>query len=183
MEKRRESNEILKDIKVYNPWFKKEDMLEFVKWDITNLYNLIKNSSEGINCREEVLEKIIKDKKRFRITNDIDHISVQYVELYDYIRKDNKDYIKIYVSAYFYDNVDNNIIMDLMNDKYFNDIWIVTYMNNQVEINEDCKCNACGATMKHDNRQNILKCEYCGNTEYFTRDNGNWELVDIEVRK
>ena len=22
-----------------------------------------------------------------------------------------------------------------------------------------------------------------GNTEYFTRDNGNWELVDIEVRK
>lgn len=136
------ANEILLKIKNDFPGFNKDEILEFTKDSVLNLYNQLKNeNTKNLNYEKNLIDKLIKNKNKFRISKDIDHISVQYVELFDYIKQENKNYIKIYCSIYFYDNTENNLYGNHTNNKYWNDIWIITLTNGKQE-NRNC-CSKC----------------------------------------
>lgn len=136
------ANEILLKIKNDFPGFNKDEILEFTKDSVLNLYNQLKNeNTKNLNYEKNLIDKLIKNKNKFRISKDIDHISVQYVELFDYIKQENKNYIKIYCSIYFYDNTQNNLYGNRTNNKYWNDIWIITFTNGKQE-NRNC-CSKC----------------------------------------
>lgn len=139
------ANEILLKIKNDFPGFNKDEILEFTKESILNLYNELKNENlKDLNYEKNLIDKLIKEKNKFRISEDIDHISVQYVELFDYIKQENKNYIKIYCSIYFYDNTQNNLYGNHTNNKYWNDIWIITLANGKQENKNSCsKCRCC----------------------------------------
>ena len=136
------ANEILLKIKNDFPGFNKDEILEFTKESVLNLYNELKNENfKDLNYEKNLIDKIIKEKNKFRISKDIDHISVQYVELFDYIKQENKNYIKIYCSIYFYDNTENNLYGNHTNNTYWNDIWIITLTNGKPEYRNCCsKC-------------------------------------------
>ena len=136
------ANEILLKIKNDFPGFNKDEILEFTKESVLNLYNELKNENfKDLNYEKNLIDKLIKNKNKFRISKDIDHISVQYVELFDYIKQENKNYIKIYCSIYFYDNTQNNLYGNRTNNKYWNDIWIITFTNGKQENKNSCyKC-------------------------------------------
>lgn len=172
------AKEILFKIKSDFPDFNKEELLEYTKWSIIALYNNLKDENiTNLNYKKDLISKLIQDKHKFRITNNIDNISVQYTELFDYIKKDNKKYIKVYCSVYFYDNTGNNSSIKHSSNKYWNDIWIVTYIDSTKTDNS--KCTNCGANIKYNQFTQVYECEYCGNTVYdtFVR---NWELIDID---
>lgn len=174
-----EINKILFGIKNDIPEFNKEEFLEYTKWSIIDLYNKLKDEQQSnLNYPKDLISNLIQEKNKFRITKDIDHISIQYTELFDYIKKDNKKYIKIYCSIYFYDNAENNSSLQYTNDKFWNDIWIVTFSDTNNTNNSNC--SNCGADFKYNKFKQIYECEYCGNTTYNTIS-GNWELIDIEL--
>lgn len=136
------ANEILLKIKNDFPGFNKDEILEFTKESVLNLYNELKNeNTKNLNYEKNLIDKLIKEKNKFRISKNIDHISVQYVELFDYIKQENKNYIKIYCSIYFYDNTENNLYGNRTNNRYWNDIWIITFTNGKQENKNSCsKC-------------------------------------------
>ena len=113
------ANEILLKIKNDFPGFNKDEILEFTKESVLNLYNELKNeNTKNLNYEKNLIDKLIKEKNKFRISKDIDHISIQYVELFDYIKQENKNYIKVYCSIYFYDNTQNNLYGNNTKNKY-----------------------------------------------------------------
>lgn len=181
MKKRKEETEIFFEIKKDVPEFDREELLEYTKWGIPQLYNALKNKQE-IQCKEELKNKLLKEKNKFKINENMDHINIQYMKLFDYIKKDNEAYIQIYASVYFFDNVKNNKEYNFVEkNKYWNDIWIITYkQKKESKLKNSNKCNNCGAIMKYDNIKKIVECEYCGNIVY---DNFylNWEIEDIEL--
>ena len=65
----------------------------------------------------------------------------------------SEKYIKVYISLYFYDDVNNNIDKDCEKDKYWNDTWIITYKINGGKTKDNCNCSNCGSVMKY-NLQN-----------------------------
>ena len=185
MEKAKDSQELWLSVKRSNLEFNKEEFIEHAKIDIVNLHELLRKDvyeSSKINCLKSVTEEMLKDKGKFRLTIDIDHVSIQYIEIRDYIEDDDK-YIKLYMSIYFYDNARNNSnYIGMGTDKYWNDIWIVTYKKKNVSDGFiDFNCDKCGANMNYMEKDRILKCDYCGNTKHFSDHNQNWVISNIEV--
>lgn len=181
---RRESSEILFEIKKDYPRFEKDEFIEGAKIDIKNLYYAFcKNEWElnKVNCTNELKNKIKNNSDSYRINKNYDTVSIQYIELCDYIQE-KENTIKLYVSAIFYDDVDNNEIKENDNsDKYFNDVWVVSYKDSGQQA--DLKCNNCGATMEKDENNNLLKCSYCRTQEYYNFKVTNWKIYDIEIVK
>lgn len=168
-------------IKSEIPRFNKEDFIEYAKWTVPQLYSSVKNEKEiDIKCSKELLERLINNKNTYRIKKEMDYISIQYTELIDCIKQDDNLYVKVYMSVYFKDDVSNNLINIDNIDRFWNDIWVVTYKKSLEYKNIDSRCNNCGAIMRYNNIDEILKCDYCGNI-MICNDSKNWEMIDIEV--
>lgn len=181
MEEKMDITDIIFKIKSEIPKFNKQDFIEYVKWTVPQLYSSVKNEKEvNIKCSSELVEKLRNNKMLYRIKKEIDYISIQYTELVDCAKEEENLYVKVYMSIYFKDDVSNNIINIDDRDRFWNDIWIVTYKKDLSYKNIDAKCNNCGAIMNYNNIDEILKCEYCGNIKV-CNDSQNWEIVDIEV--
>ena len=61
---KRESSEILHDIKVEIPEFEKDELLEYTKWAIPSLYESLRDNEKIVlNCNNEVINKINSEKK------------------------------------------------------------------------------------------------------------------------
>jgi len=181
MKRRRELTEVILDIRNEIPGFNKEELLEYTEWAIPKLYNSLKNGEDlEVKCKPELINKLDKEKTKYRINKSMDHINVQYVELFDSIKKDNEMYIQVYLSVYFYDNVENNIGNNSTNDKYWNDIWIVTYREGVKSDRRNSNCDNCGAIMEYNQVRDTFECEYCGNIIHNNSDS-KWEIVDIEL--
>lgn len=179
--KRREITEVLLDIKNEIPGFNKEELLEYIEWAIPKLYNSLINKKEPeVKCKSELINKLNGQSMKYRITEDIDHINVQYAELFDNVKSDNQMYIQVYLSIYFYDKAENNIGNNSMNDRYWNDIWIVTCRENIEIARDSSNCANCGAIMEYIQTTDTFECEYCGNIIH-NRTDSNWEIVDIEL--
>ncbi len=181
MKRSRELTEILFDIRSEIPGFEREELLEYTKWAIPRLYNALKNKQEvEVRCTEELINKLNNKEYQYRINNNIDNISVQYVEIFDNIKRDHEMYIQVYASVYFYDNPKNNMKNRADNDKYYNDIWIVTYRKNTETGKKNSNCVNCGAVMEYNQIKNMFECKYCGNRVH-NKSNAKWEIVDIEL--
>ena len=184
MGQRREVEEILYEIKKEILGFNKEELLEYTIWAIPKLYDEIKNydniSKKKIKCKKELINKLIEEPRKYRITNEMDNVNVQYAELYECIKENGEFYIKVYASIYFYDNRENNIYMSARN-RYWNDIWIITLRETDCNKIEDGNCDNCGAVMEYDEIKKIFKCTYCGNVLAIQKWDKDWEFVDIEV--
>lgn len=181
MKRKREITEIILDIRSVIPGFNKEELLQYTKWAIPKLYNSLKNEEElEVKCKPELINKLNKESIKYRINKNMDHISVQYIELFDNIRKDNEMYIQVYLSIYFYDDVENNIGSNLVNDRYWNDIWIVTYKESINTGIKNSNCINCGAIMEYNQLKDTFECKYCGNIVNNNSDS-KWEIVDIEL--
>jgi len=179
--KRRDPTEVFLDIRNEIPGFNRKELLDYTEWAIQKLYNSLKNEEKlEIKCKPQLINKLNKERDKYRINNNMDHISVQYVELFDSLKKDNEMYIQVYLSIYFYDNVENNIDNDSINDKYWNDIWIVTYKEGIKSDRKNYNCANCGAIMKYKQVRDTFECEYCGNIIHNNSDS-KWEIVDIEL--
>lgn len=182
--KRRDLSEVLCDIRNEIPGFNKEELLEYTNWAILKLCKqLQKNCIEEneIYCNKDLINRILNEKDKYRMTKDIDNISIQYTELFD-CENEEELYIKVYMSIYFYDNTSNNIENPQVDKKHWNDIWIIKLKEVNQKRYEDGKCDNCGAVMEYNELRKIFKCNYCGNvitTEKWSRD---WEIVDIEVK-
>lgn len=185
MEKVKESQELWFLAKKSNPELNEEEFVEYAKFDIMNLHELLRNDGKEIskiNCLGNVVNELLKNKTKYRLNPNIDHLSIHYAQIMDYIEQDRK-YIKMYMSLFFYDNVKNNEnYTGIKNDKFWNDIWIVTFKKkNALDGHEDFSCNKCGANMNFIPKENLLKCDYCGYTKYFNF-NRNWVISKIEVK-
>ena len=182
---RRELAEILVDIRKEIPGFKKEELIEYTKWAIPKLYDELRDNVNleqmKVKCNNQLIDKIIQEKVRYRISKNIDNISMQYIELYDTVKKDEDLLIKVYVSIYFYDNVSNNLEWQFAQDRHVNDIWVVTFKGKSSERFEDGNCDNCGAVMEYNETKSIYNCAYCGNVVTTQRLYRDWEIADIEV--
>lgn len=179
--KRREVTEVVSEIRNEIPGFNKEELLQYTQWAIPKLYNSLKDAEElEVKCKPELINKLNEETDKYRINKNMDHISIQYVELFDSIKKDNEMYIQVYLSIFFYDNVDNNIDNNLINDKYWNDIWIVTYRESVKTDRKKSNCVNCGAIMQYNQIKDSFKCEYCGNI-IDNKSDSKWEIVDIKI--
>ena len=179
MKQRREVTEICKELESEILGFNREELLKYTKWAIPKLYNSLKNNEKlEIKCTPELINKIKKEKIKYRIDKRIDQINIQYVELYDDIKKDDGIYIQVYLSIFFYDNVKNNFGDNYTNDRYWNDIWIVTYKESVVKKNSNCA--NCGAIMQYNQLKDSFECKYCGNIIQ-NKSDSNWEIVEIEL--
>ena len=184
MYKRRDSVEVLYEIKNQMPEFNKEDFLDYAKWTIVSIFNSLKKDSKSEikgNYDPKLIEKLVLNKDKYRIKKDIDDISVQYLELMDFIKEGNKKSIKLYASIYFYDNSKNNYNCPQDNEKYWNDIWIITFDLDENTINSiNNKCPNCGANMLYDKQKEIYKCKYCNNI-INSNNNSYWKISNIEI--
>ena len=181
MEGKVDSTDILFKVKSEIPKFDEEEFFEYAKCIIPKLYSSLKNETEiDIKCSAELAEKLKNNKDIYRIKKEIDYISIQHTKLVDCIKKEDTIYIKVSMSIYFKDDVSNNFMNFNDRDRFWNDIWVVTYKKDLAYKNIDPKCNNCGAIMKYNNIDEVLKCDYCGNI-MICGDSQNWEMLDIEV--
>lgn len=183
MRRKKEITELLFEIKKEIPYFNKEELLEYTKYAIPNLYNILKNGNLQeikIKCDKKLIEKIIQNKSKYRISKNMDQISIQYVDLFNYIKKNNEIFVQVYISIYFYDDAKNNNGSKDIWDKYWNDGWIITYKNTV--NNRNYNCENCGAIMEYNKTEDIFECKYCGNKS-FNHFDTSWEIVDIEIEK
>ena len=180
--KRREPNEVVYDIKKEIPNFDKEELLEYTKWAIQVLHHAMRNENRPeVKCKDDLLNKMINEKLKYRITREMDHLSIQFIELANCEKKNNEFLIKVYVSIYFYDDVDNNINVSNTGDKYWNDIWYITYRQDAESADgNNSNCSNCGAIMEYNHLSKLFKCNYCGKTDTNILK-VQWEIVDIEV--
>lgn len=192
MRARKNPNEIFWDIKKEIPLFDKKEIVEYTKWAIPILYDAIKNDEIEklkINCQEKLIKKLSKMKFEYRISEKIDTVSIQYVELYDFIKTQPHALIKLYISVYLCDELKNNTIKQPNNNttekKYWNDIWIVTFGKKNTLANiKTSNCPNCGGLLKYDERKNALECEHCKNIILGSfEESKEWEIIDIELGK
>ena len=179
---RREPSEVLGEIRGEIPGFERDDLLEYIKWAIKNLYDSLKEGNKPkVKCNEELINKLLLKNEDYKISKNIDHISIQYLELSDCVKKDEQVYIKIYTSIYFYDDITNNEDVKDINDKYYNNIWIVTCKQDEdfKDVNR-ANCDNCGAIMEYNKVKEIFECKYCGNAKY-GRLNQGWIITDIGI--
>ena len=172
---------LLLQIKGDVPNFEEQEILEFSKIIIPNIHFFFCNERrEKLKkyCSDNLIEKVLKNKELYRITKDIDNTRVGYARLEEYINDEGKCYIKVYASVFFYDEAANNENNSDSYDKYWNDIWVITYEGN---FNKQImnKCPTCGATMEYNKAKQMFTCNYCRNSLYYSQI--NWRIVDIEV--
>lgn len=176
-----ENDNILMRMKTEIPNFDDEELLEYTKIIIQNLHSFFCNGKlEKLNryCSDALINKVLQNKEKYRITKNMDNVRVGYARLYGYVNKENKYYIKVYSSVFFYDDVDNNYENEDNYDKYWNDIWVVTYEGIGAKDNLN-KCPTCGASMEYNLSKHMFTCNYCRNSLYYSQI--NWKLVDIDV--
>ena len=165
------------------PAFNENDILDYTKLIIPQIHHYFncENKEKLMKyCSNETITKVLNNKEVYRITNDIDNVRVGYANLKDYEEKDDKPYIKVYTSVFFYDDVSNNKDAIDGYDKYWNDNWTIIFeknMNNNI-IN---KCPNCGSSMKFNESKHMFTCEYCRNSLYYSRI--DWKIVDIIVNE
>lgn len=174
-------NEIKSDM----PQFDRGRLIEYTKGVILNLYNSIKeNNLNNINVRisKEFLNKMITDRELYRISSDFDNISIIYVDLYDYVKDEQFNYVKVYASITFFDNVSNNQDKSVYNinsdQKFWNDGWIITY---KAISDSDNNCRNCGSEMEYNKIKDAFECKFC--RSIFPRDSKDWKVVNIEIEK
>ena len=162
--------------------FDEEDLLRFTKNAIVNIhyffshekYNQLKNY-----CSEELIKKILDDKKKYRIDINMDNIRVGFAKIRDVYKKDDF-FIKVHTSVFFYDDARNNNAMGSTSDKYWNDIWTITYKRKKDEEITN-KCPNCGSLMEYNIGSKTFLCDYCRNT--FMKEQMIWEIYDISVNE
>lgn len=181
MRPRRESSEVWREIQSKLYIFNKEEVLDKAKWDVINLYNNIIHNKKVDKSQSPIVEAMLKEKAKYKISSNMDYINVMYIDFYDFIEKAGKKYIQIYASIYFYDDVKNNRFGNYEQDKCWNDIWIVTYEISEDNIQQNLNCQNCGAVMTYNKINHILKCGYCGGIQKFNTGHKDWKIVDIEV--
>lgn len=145
----RESEEIRKSIKridnmkTYDPRlieiqkmlpnFNEKELLEFMRYVISKVHYCLRyNENDTLRrfCNEETIRKVTQQKDKYRITVNIDNVRVQYVRIDECVNEEDGFFIKVYNSVFFYDEVANNLEGDDSTDKYWNDIWIVSFKGN-----------------------------------------------------
>jgi len=179
--RRKDSTEVLFEIKYEIPGFNKEELFEYIKWSIPELYKSLKDGEKiKIRCKPELLEKLNKEKIKYRINKDMDHISVQMVDLFGSTKKNDEIHIQLYLSVHFYDKVKNNIYNHHEKDKYWNDIWIVTIIETLKSTRKHSNCVNCNALMEYNKIKDIYECKYCGNI-MDNKSDSKWKIVDIEL--
>ena len=173
--------DLLLKIKRDMPNFDREEILEFTKIIIPNIHYFFSNGKEDkLNkyCTDNVIRKVLENKQAYRISKDIDNVRVGYERLEDYKNENNKMYIKVYSSVFFYDEASNNENNWTSCDKYWNDIWVVTY-EDKFEKEIINKCPNCGAFMEYNKSKHMFTCNYCKNDLYYSQI--NWRIVDIDA--
>lgn len=178
------SDEIWFKIKNDMPKLNRQTLYDYTKFAVYSIYSsLAKDEEVKINCSKELIEKLKDNKKSYRISSNIDEVNIQFIDLYDYVSTEKEKFIKVYISVYFYDNRENNTIIS-QDQKYWNDIWIVTYRGNgNIEKKTITRCQNCGAVMNYNKNTNIYKCEYCNNTIRYDSAEEALEISDIEVKE
>jgi hypothetical protein len=165
------------------PNFDEQELLNFTKASIPHMHKaFIENRTDKIKeyCCNSLIEKILNNNVLYRISPDIDNVRVEFTRLEGYSYKDDKFYVKVYASLYFYDDVENNLDSIELYDKYWNDIWVITYEGNGNKQIAN-QCPTCGAYMKYDTFSKMFKCEYCGNGFYYSSI--EWKMIDIDVNQ
>ena len=175
---------LLLDIKKEIPDFNEDELIEYTQYVIPNIHHFFSNGEKDKLkkiCSEKLINKVFEQKETYRISNNIDNINVQFVKIENCINEENHFYIKIYASIFFYDKIANNICKYSSTDKYWNDIWTITFKDkNRIEEKNQTKCPNCGASMEYDKTKKLFTCSYCRNHIFITEM--NWEIVDIEVK-
>ena len=176
-----EREQLLMNVRTEVPRFNEQELAEYTKTIISDIHRfLCQGKSDKITkyCSEELIQKMLLNKETYRISQNMDNVRVQHTRLHDFYKSNNKIYIKMYVSIFFFDDVDNNYNNEESNDKYWNDIWIVTYeLDDDAEVTN--KCPSCGASMEFNRFTNMFTCNYCRNSMYYSEI--KWKIVDIEV--
>lgn len=177
-------NNLLLDIKKEIPDFNENEFIEYTQYIIPNIHHFFSNKeTDKIKkyCSQELTKNVFEQKEKYRISKDFDKVNVQFVKIENCMKEGNEFYVKVYVSIIFYDETANNVYKKDFTDKYWNDIWIVTFKEkNRVEKNNQTKCPNCGAAMEYDPAKKLFNCNYCRNHMFITEI--NWEIVDIEVK-
>ena len=184
MEKK-DSQEVYFAIKETNIRFNKESFLEYSKRSTEYIYKMLKEEKDDAiknQVSDELINKINTEKEKYKINKNMDNCRVQYAKLQDYIKQEDEEYIKVYLSIYFYDDVSNNKEKLFAKDKYWNDIWILTYRNKAKNEKINNTCEKCGASMQIIKEESFMKCSYCKNERYFNENEAYWELIDIEIK-
>jgi predicted RNA-binding Zn-ribbon protein involved in translation (DUF1610 family) len=185
MKQRRELSDILLDIEKRIPGFNREELLEYTNWAILNLHEELRMGNiqqNKVKCTKDLKNKLVENKELYRIKKEVDHISIQYLELYECECENDETYIKVYISLIFYDDTKNNAKISAVEEKYWNDIWVITFREAVLRENEDGNCNNCGAVMSYNAIKRIFKCDYCGNVITTQKWDRDWEIVDIEIK-
>ena len=177
--------DLLQEIKADFPGFDKEEILDYTKFVIPNMHFFLKqgkNEQLKKYCTEEILNKILNNKEIFRISPDIDTARVGYARIQGYKNENEEIYIKVYTSIFFYDDIENNEIIDEKYnfDKYWNDIWEITFEGN---FGKDIitTCPFCKSQMKYNHSKHMYTCENCKDSLYYSQI--KWKIADIEVNK
>lgn len=179
MKMKKEITDMIYAIKNEIPDFDEEELLGYIKWALRNLYNSLSQNKEiNVKCSEEVVNKILNNKEKFKLNSDIDTISIQFAQINDYAKIEDKINIKIYTSIYFYDNTINNNKRLGTDERYWNDSWMITIREAAEDLG---KCKRCGAEMNYNKLDDSYECEYCRNKVY-NKENFDWEIIDIEVK-
>ena len=181
IKKVRETGEIISEICNYIPYFNENEFIKYSKWSIKKLWESLQENDINktkVKHSKKIEEKMLKEKEKYRLVRDIDHISVQYARICDCDKKGNTIYVKAYLSIYFYDNVKNNSMSMEEEDKYWNDTWIVTYKKD--ENTQTNNCINCGAPMEYNKKKDIYECKYC-ETRSYNRLDIDWQIFDIEI--
>ncbi len=176
---------LIQKIKADFPGFDEEEILDYTKSTIPNIHLFLseeKNEQVKRYCTDEMINKMLENKDTYRITKDIDSVRVGYARIEDYKNEGEDVYIKVYSSIFFYDDVSNNENVDLNNnfDKYWNDIWQITYRG---DFGKDVitTCPFCNSKMQYNYSKHMYTCENCKNSIYYSKI--NWKISDIEVNK
>ena len=196
--------DILNNISKFHFNFNEKDFLEFAKYDINFIYTYLKNSiiddndfnydenddnisEEAAKQYEDILKKkyddeilirLLANKKKYRLLKRIDSLSIQHVRIYSYDQAN--DEIKIALSMYFYDDLrNNNEFYDMGKDMFWNDTWLATYEYKKINDISKLSCHNCGAPLTNFITTNILKCDFCNTIKIIASN--SWKLKNIDV--
>ena len=178
-----EKEESILRIKEEIPNFNEQELLEYTKIVIPNIHTFASHEKwDRVKryCSDELIGKIQNNKEVYRISNNMDIVRVGYARVEGFSIEESKLLLKVYSSVFFYDDVDNNDDNDGNFDKYWNDIWVVTYEGKENIANMN-KCQNCGASMDYNTSKHMFTCNYCRNSLYYSQI--NWKIVDVNVNK
>ena len=181
--------DVIMKIREEIPNFDEKELMDLAKTSIPAIHALlVKGKTKNLQeyCVDTLIDKFLNNNALYRLSEDIDGVRVEFARLDGCIHKEDKFYVRVYASIYFYDNVDNNYDNVELFDKYWNDVWIITYEGNESDKANSIKsvvnqCPTCGAFMNYNSYKKVFKCDYCGNTICYAPI--KWKMVDIEVRQ